>query len=95
MLKNQSNALQLQRLILFALSGSRGEPCAVAEGVCEGAGGVVSEHSHGLAVRGAETLPAERLEQACRGKCQPLRAPRHAWGSGGCFPHAEEDFLSL
>lgn len=58
------------------LSGSFGKPCAVAEGVCEGAGGVVPEHPHGVAVRGGQTLPAERLEQACRGKCWPLRAPR-------------------
>lgn len=87
--------MQLEGLIQFALSGSRGKPCAVAEGVREGAGGVVPEHSHGVAVWGSQTLPAERLEQACRGKCQPLRAPRPTWGSGGCWPHAEEDFSSL
>lgn len=49
-----------------SLSGSRGKPCPVAEGMCEGAGGVVPEHSHCIAVRGGETLPAECLEQACR-----------------------------
>lgn len=74
------SSTQLERLILFSLSGSCGKPCPVAEGVCQGAGGVVSEHSHGVAVWGGETLPAECLEQACRGKCQPLRPPRPTWG---------------
>lgn len=72
--------------------GSCGKPCSVAEGLCEGSGGMVSECSDSITVRSSETLPAECLEQAYCSKYQLLRLlPTCSWGSW--FPYADEDFF--